>query len=844
MANFIMKPFTNDRQGVNEAVSEVTNILHEAGKHSLRYARVTAPRKRKRKLWYDSNCKDLKTNFLNARRSYLSNPFDPTARTKYFKNKKVYKKTLKYKERKYEKDLLLKLEKLQNDDPKAHWQLVNNLIGKNDCVENDIGLNQWREHFDTLNNPPTDDLPFHKNIEDIVKNINSHKNDETHLGDDTISATELRNAISRLKSNKSAGPDMVRNEMLICCAKRYTDHLLRLFNLILETGEFPDNWRLSYLTPIFKKGDINDPNDYRGIALSSCFSKLFLSIINERLSNYMEKNGLIDPAQHGFRKQHSTIDNIFVLNTLIRKAKSEKKNLYVCFVDFSKAFDRVWRTGLLYKLSNLGINDSIYSLIKSLYEDINYVIKTPNGVSSTLGSSAGVKQGCVCSPLLFNIYINDFREYLNSTPCNPPTLADCEISHLLFADDLVLLSNSDKGLQRSIRELECFCQDWKLDINMSKTKIIIFNSKWSSAKTKFRFIYKHHSIEITDQYTYLGVVFTCNGCFKLAQIAQRKKALRAWYKIRSGMQSLDFSPASIMSKLYEVIVKPIAIYGSEIWGMQILKSNKTDLFRNWTREKVNDMTIKVAKSILGVPRKTSNIASLAETGLYPSSIDVLCNSVKYVLRSSAITNNGTHQRLLGLAVTASKRIQMQSCLHTDVMSMLSTAGMQVPSQQCITPAQIKKYADNFACRMKTVFTGIFRGEVHTSSKLNVLKRVKNDISASNYLSHIRNVKHRRAMTMLRTSSHPLNIEVGRYSGTPSQMRFCNYCTDEIEDELHFLAFCPKYKELRLQLLSRLGDKYDVIVGKEDTVILQYFLDPLPDQASLFGKYIYECLECR
>jgi hypothetical protein len=76
------------------------------------------------------------------------------------------------------------------------------------------------------------------------------------------------------------------------------------------------------------------------------------------------------------------------------------------------------------------------------------------------------------------------------------------------------------------------------------------------------------------------------------------------------------------------------------------------------------------------------------------------------------------------------------------------------------------------------------------------------------------------------------------------MRFCNYCTDEIEDELHFLAFCPKYKELLLQLLSRLGDKYGVIVGKEDTVILQYFLDPLPDQASLFGKYIYECLECR
>jgi hypothetical protein len=76
------------------------------------------------------------------------------------------------------------------------------------------------------------------------------------------------------------------------------------------------------------------------------------------------------------------------------------------------------------------------------------------------------------------------------------------------------------------------------------------------------------------------------------------------------------------------------------------------------------------------------------------------------------------------------------------------------------------------------------------------------------------------------------------------MRLCNYCTDVVEDELHFLAFCPTYKELRLHLLSRLGDTYDVIVGREDTGSHQYVLDPLPDQASLFGKYIYECLECR
>jgi hypothetical protein len=97
--------------------------------------------------------------------------------------------------------------------------------------------------------------------------------------------------------------------------------------------------------------------------------------------------------------------------------------------------------------------------------------------------------------------------------------------------------------------------------------------------SKFRFIYTHQSFEINDKYTYLGVVVNYKRCIKLAQIRQRQEELRAWYKIRSGMQSFDFYPGNMQSKVYEVIVKPIAIYGSEIWGNQILRSNKTDVFR-------------------------------------------------------------------------------------------------------------------------------------------------------------------------------------------------------------------------------------------------------------------------
>jgi hypothetical protein len=128
--------------------------------------------------------------------------------------------------------------------------------------------------------------------------------------------------------------------MMLCCADYYIDHILQLFNMILEGGSFPDAWLLSYLVPIFKKGDTRNTDDYyRGIALSSCLGKLFLSVLQRRLSDHMEENELYNPTQHGFREKHSTINNIFILDTL--KRRSDKK-CYACCVHLTVYGDLVY----------------------------------------------------------------------------------------------------------------------------------------------------------------------------------------------------------------------------------------------------------------------------------------------------------------------------------------------------------------------------------------------------------------------------------------------------------------------------------------------------------------------
>lgn len=142
-------------------------------------------------------------------------------------------------------------------------------------------------------------------------------------------------------------------------------------NLILNTGHLPNDWLFGKIKPIYKnKGDSLDPNNYRPITLLSCLGKLFTAALNERLNMFLEENNLLNENQAGFRKHHSTTDHIFTLYSLIELMKYEKKKLFCCFVDFSKAFDSVWRIGLWRKLINTHVNGNFLRVLQNMYLDI------------------------------------------------------------------------------------------------------------------------------------------------------------------------------------------------------------------------------------------------------------------------------------------------------------------------------------------------------------------------------------------------------------------------------------------------------------------------------------------
>ena len=161
-------------------------------------------------------------------------------------------------------------------------------------------------------------------------------------------------------------------------------YLLLLFNNIFKSGNFPQAWSVGSVVPLFKKGNINDADNYRGITLVSCFGKLFTSVLNNSLVTFDDTNNVISDAQFGFRKQMSTIDAIFILQYLIQRRLKNKKRFYCCFVDYKKAFEFVNRQTLWFKLIQQGVDGKMLTIIRSLYNEVKCCVKYNDVLSDFL----------------------------------------------------------------------------------------------------------------------------------------------------------------------------------------------------------------------------------------------------------------------------------------------------------------------------------------------------------------------------------------------------------------------------------------------------------------------------
>ena len=265
-----------------------------------------------------------------------------------------------------------------------------------------------------------------------------------------------------LSSGKAVGFDRIRNEVLkiLLNNELFSNMILELFNKILDKGTYPKLWKADLIKPVHKKGSTFLESNYRGISLSSCLAKLFNNLILTRLSNQFEDMDIFHPHLLGFRPKMRTSNNIFILKTLIEKQFMSNSKLYCSFVDFSKAFDTVWRKGLIVKIESYGVQGKMLDVIKSLYNDTTAQIKVSDQLSAPFEISLGVKQGDPPSPFFFNIYMNDLCTNImeNEKDTDSPNIKDIKVPCLFWADDLILISKSEEGLQEHLNILADYCE--------------------------------------------------------------------------------------------------------------------------------------------------------------------------------------------------------------------------------------------------------------------------------------------------------------------------------------------------------------------------------------------------
>ena len=504
-----------------------------------------------------------------------------------------------------------------------------------------------------------------------------------------ITETEVHNAIKALKSGKATGLDNTSNEMLKAGQSVLSPILAELFNKILNSGNYPKEWASGRILSLHKKGNTADPGNYRGITISSCLGKLFNSVLNTRLYSFLEKNELIPREQIGFKKGHRTADHIFIIRHLIDYYKQRRKPLYFCFVDFRQAFDSVWHTGLLFKIANLGISSNVYNVIKNMYQKISLCIQSGLRVSPFFSSSIGVRQGDNLSPTLFNIFLHDLPAKLGAD-CQPATFGEMSISSLLYADDLVLLSETENGLQELLKRLHEYASLWALEVNTLKTKCLYIGPK-RPVGTKISCQFGNNPIEEEDTYSYLGITISNEVLAKSAKQDMYNKGLKAYFKL---LRSFKVQPkVKTMTHLFDHLIKPILLYGSEVFGLINFKSRelkhsddpKTQFFQQIKQkcpiisayinaeDPLEKLHLKFCRRILQVHSKTTNIGVYGELGRAPLFIAQVVSAMKYFYHLKFSSEN----RLLEEFFSNVTEMQNHSFIKS-VETIHSLTGMRMP----------------------------------------------------------------------------------------------------------------------------------------------------------------------
>ena len=521
------------------------------------------------------------TSTLRKQKRKVNRAFHKARRTKTLEDWNTYKtlntqytKDVDLAKKEYEISLASSLQNPKQLGPRKWWSTVKRVLGfnpesdipsirtENNCIisDNSEKAEEFNQFFLSYSNIDDSQSSLPDNIDTC----------QSSLGHIQTNCNEVYDILKSLDPTKAVGPDGINPRILKETASSVAPSLTRLFNYSLDCGKFPSSWKKANVTPIHKKNCKTKTDNYRPVSLLSCVGKVLKKIVFNYMFNYFRDNFLISVYQSGFTPGDSTVNQLVCLYHTLCEALDKKKDVRIVFCDISKAFDRVWHAGLVYKLRCMGIRGKLLSWLIHYLQD-RYQRVVIKGQMSAWGKlKAGVPQGSVLGPLLFLIYINDIVNVVQN-------------NIRLFADDTALFITVDnpeeaaQSMNNDLNKIQEWADKWLVSFNAQKTKAITVSNRNTIDHPPLYF--NNILIEEVQNHKHLGIIINKNLNWHNHVEYITTKALKRLDVLYRCRYKLDRKSLEV---LYFTYIRPLLEYGDVLFSdcdqLSMNKIEKVELF--------------------------------------------------------------------------------------------------------------------------------------------------------------------------------------------------------------------------------------------------------------------------
>lgn len=569
----IEKEHLSIEERLKEIHESIEKVVNEIGSNQ----------KNIRQEWYDIECEYEVKEKEKARQLMLQSGTAENKR-KYEDQRRKCKALCREKKRKHKLKMLEELEeKYKNKEIRNFYQGTKrvkrghqprtsmckdkqgNLIGDTQKIKE-----RWAEYFEELlniqrgNGNASDNGPLHDENED---NEQAPENEE------------IEKVIQQLKNNRCAGADEIQAEMVKHGGKNLQNMLCKLIQEIWRKEEMPREWKEAIICPLFKKGEKENCENYRGIALLSVLYKILATCIKNKLVNHAENK--LGEYQSGFRRGRSVVDQIYTLKEIQATSYQHKLQTHLLFIDFKQAYDSIEREQLYRALNNLQIPRKLIRLIRMTLQDTINMVKVNGELSRKFIVRSGLRQGDPLSAVLFNLAL---ESTIRTSGINrQSTLYHHWHQCVAFADDLTILTRTKEELRNVTKKIVLAAREMGLKINESKTKYMVWSDNQYEQGGQLTVKVdqnKEYRFKEVETFTYLGTVMTRRPGSEEEIKARISAGSKSAFALKSVISGNMFSRA-VKLRIYKTIIRPVVMYGSEVWT---LKKREQIMLGVWERK--------------------------------------------------------------------------------------------------------------------------------------------------------------------------------------------------------------------------------------------------------------------